>query len=168
MGADGQKPRTSPVVLLSLCLSLFAIALSGMALLMIYDHIRPGRLPGSALQIRTAEWDWEGKIARVEKYIERVRASLGKGGEKSNETADEEMSSVRAELDAWRKAAEPRFQETISQLSKQTEDVRAALKERSAQASEKVNALAESLRAFRDKIIAKKPATPPEAKSDAK
>jgi len=166
MGTDGQKPRTSPLVLLSLCLSLFAVALAAMALLMVYDQIRPGHPLGSALQIQSADWNWEGKIARVEKYLDRVRATLSKGGEKSNEAADEQMGSIRAELDAWRKAAEPRLQETISQLSKQTEDVRAALKERSAQVSEKLEALAGSLRAFRDKIVTKTTESPPKAKTE--
>jgi len=168
MAADGQKPRVSPLVFLSLCLSLLAVALSLIALLVANDQMSLDRRARSSAEIHAVKWDWEGKIARVEKALERARAFLTKGGDKSRDSADEQVRSVRDELDAWLKAAEPRFQNMIAEMSKQADEARAALRERSEQAAEKINALGESLRAFRDKVGSKKSkATPEETPKEA-
>jgi len=167
MGAEGQKPVTSPLVFLSLCLSLLAVAVSVIALLMVSDQMSLDRKARSSAEIRVAKWDWEGKIGRVERVLERARESLSKGGEKSHESAEEQVRSARGEFDAWVKGAEPRFQEMIAEMSKQAEEVRAALKGRSEQAGERLNALGESLRAFREKVGSKKSKAPTESSKDS-
>jgi hypothetical protein len=164
MGAEGQKPGTSPLVFLSLCMSLLAVALSAIALLVANDQMRLDRRTRASAEIRTVQWDWEGKIGRVEKALERARGLLTKGGDKSHESAEEQVRSVRGELEAWVKAAEPRFQDLIAEMSKQADEARAALRDRSEQAGEKLNALGQSLRAFREKVGLKKGETPAEEK----
>jgi len=164
MGAEGQKPATSFLVFLSLCLSLFAAVVSVIALLMVNDQYGLTRKARASQEIRSIGWDWEGKIGRVEKALDRARGILSKGGEKSHESANEQMRSVLGELDAWVKVAEPRLQDMIAQMSKQAEEARTALRERSEQATAKLNAFGESLRAFREKVGLKKGETPAEEK----
>jgi len=160
MSPNGQKPATPPLVFLSLCLSLFAVALSAIALFMVNDQTRLTRKAYESQEIRSAKWDWDGKIGRVERYLDRARGILTKGGDKSHETADEHIRSVRSDLEAWAKAAEPRFQDMIAGMSKQVEELRAALRERSEQTATKLDDLAESVRAFREKLGLKKGKAP--------
>jgi len=138
------------------------VAVSVVALLMASDENGLMRQARRSQEIRTVKWDWGGKLARVEKYLESARESLTKGGENSHESADKQIQSLRNELETWLKAAEPRFQETIAELSKKADELRGALRERSEQASGKLNDLGESLRAFRDKLGLKKSPAPAE------
>ncbi len=164
MTPSGQPPRTSPLVLLTFCLSLLALALAGVALLMIHDHIAQTEsapaapavsIPSLPAAPASSEWNWESSIARVEKALERAYNRLAQPGEKAEESAGEQVDSAQGEIASWRERAEPRLQEGIAAIVKQAEEVRAALREKSGQAAEKLEALRQSLKDLREKIARK-------------
>jgi len=162
MARERERTGRSPLVLLSLCLSLLAVALSAMALLMVYDQTRPLGKSRDSLEIRRVDWDWERGIGRMEKHLDQLRESLLESGEKGREAATRQMRSVGSEMEAWVRAAEPRLQETIDRMSRQAEDLRLAVSERSEQAAEKLGALRESLHELRKRVGQKQTEVAPE------
>ncbi|MCX8036279.1 MAG: hypothetical protein N3D11_04320 [Candidatus Sumerlaeia bacterium] len=164
MMPSGQPPRTSPLTLLTFCLSLLAVALSGVALLMIHDHIAQTEsapaaptvsIPSTPSASGSGEWNWDNSIARVERFLDQAYNRLTQRGEKAEELAGEQVDSAQGEIAAWREKAEPRLQEGIAAIVKQAEDVRAALREKSGQAAEKLESLRQSLKNLREKIARK-------------
>lgn len=152
MAPKRERTPTPPLVFLSLCLSLLAVGFSTIALLMVYDQIRTPRESRASLEIRAVGWNWEQRIGRMEKYLERLGGSLRESGEKGYETAREQMWSVRNEMKAWVKAAGPRLKETIGRMSAQAEELRLAVNERSERAADKLRTLRGSLRVFREQV----------------
>jgi len=161
MGVEGQGPKASPVAMLSLCLSILAVALSGVSLLMVHDYVHrvgagltadggaPARQPALKEQ-----------IARVEKVVEDVGSIVRRGDEKSSQSAEARMKSVRDEVNGWVRSVEPRLRDAAASLSEQVEDVRTALKEQSAGAGEKLDSLRESLRSLREKVAGSQSESP--------
>jgi DNA anti-recombination protein RmuC len=140
--------------LLSFCTSILAVALAATALLMVHDRTKPA---GTAARAGA----WERRIDRLDARIERIRDHLGRGGEKDRQSAGEQLDAVRAEIDSWIETAEPRFQGAADRLKTQADDVRTALGERSEQTAEKLQALRESLRTFRKRVVGEPAKSPP-------
>ena len=153
MAVEGQGPRASPVAMLSLCLSILAVALAGVSLLMIHDYVR--RVGGALTADRGVaghQPTLREQIARVEKIVEDVGSIVRRGDEKSSQSAEARMKSVREEVSGWVRSVEPHLRDAVASLAEQVEDVRTALKDRSVRASEKLDSLRESLRSLREKV----------------
>jgi len=164
MAIEGQGPRASPIAMLSLCFSILAVALAGVSLLIVHDYSRRGGVARRADSGAPSQARWREQIARVEKIVEDVGAIVRRGDEKSSETAEARMRSVREEVNGWIKSVEPHLRDAVADLAGQVEDVRAAIKERSARASEKLDSLRESLRSLRQKVGPEQSEPPKEEK----
>jgi len=158
--SNNEAPRrVSPLVVLSLCLSLLAVGLSLTALLIVYDQMTLSLRSRQSVEIRAVKWNWKERIDKVEADLDRAHYLIGQKSEESATALEKQLDAVCAELRAWIRAAEPRLKDTVAQMEKQAEQLRAAIGQRSEQAAEKLKALQTSIGEFRKKVAARN-ATP--------
>lgn len=164
MAKEHERTGRSPLVFLSFCLSLLAVAVSLVTLLMVNDLMKEQRLPRESLGVRRVEW--KPQIERIEERLERIKDLLARSdkSDEDRQSLDQQLLWVHTELKAWLRAAEPHVQDAVAGMAQQAEDVRKALSEQSEQAAEKLEALRKSLAVFRERYRAKKPA--PESTED--
>lgn len=155
MAPKSDKRRASPFVFLSLCLSLLAVALSGMSLMMVYDLSRPGRVSKDALGVKTVNWDWSQRFDRARNLLAQVGEEIKLDDEAASATVHKTLHSLSVEFNAWARAAEPRFRFAVDELVAHTEGLRDALTSGTEVVAAKMKNLREGIDGLQKKMGAK-------------
>ena len=149
MARDSSKSRTSPLVLLSFCLSLLALAVAGSALLIVYDKTHPRNVPKEKLGVETVGWNWEERINRIEASLKDLGERLEGADDASTGALGEEIDSILTEMRYWVRAAEPRLRDSVTSLTVHARQLKRAIGEQSKDAVEKIDQLYQSLEQLR-------------------
>jgi len=163
MAEERKEPRRSPLVLLSFCLSLLAVALSLMALLMVNDLVTDERTPREALGVRRVEW--KPRIGRIEDRLDNIRDLIARENptEDDRQSLEQQLRSIHGELRSWLRAAEPHLHDAIEGIAAQADELQTALAGRSERAVEKLEALRTSLAELRKRTGPTEPGETPKA-----
>jgi hypothetical protein len=154
MARESDKSRSSPLVLLSLCLSLLALAVAGSALLIVYDKTHPRNVPKEKLGVETVGWNWEQRINQIEASLKEMGERLEGADNATTGPLEEKIDSILTEMRYWVRAAEPRLKDSVTSLTLHARQVKRAIGEQSKDAMEKIDQFYQSLEQFRKRTDA--------------
>jgi hypothetical protein len=152
--------------LLSLCLSILAVALATTALLIVYDRTHPDvGIESPRRNTVSPEGAWQQRLDRLERRLDRIRTNLGSGDDEDRDAAGRQLDSIRDEITSWLETAEPRLRKTIDSLRADAEQARQALADKSEDTAASLETLRDSLQAFRKRVALQQEPTPPDGET---